>query len=76
MLGRTGSEGVREGFREQSWKGCCVHVHVEKGCCGLRFDTPNLNHGFVLIILSGLLRIWGLRSEICRLVPLQYVHYY
>ena len=22
MLGRTGSEGVREGFREQSWKGC------------------------------------------------------
>ncbi len=21
VLGRTGSEGVREGFREQSWKG-------------------------------------------------------
>ena len=31
--------------------------------------------GFVLIILSGLLRIWGLRSEICRLVPLDYVDY-
>jgi hypothetical protein len=31
--------------------------------------------GFVLIILSGLLRILGLRSEICRLVPLHYVHY-
>ena len=31
--------------------------------------------GFVLIILSGLLRIWGLRYEICRLVPLHYVHY-
>ena len=30
MLGRTGSEGVREGFREQSWK----------GCCGLRFENP------------------------------------
>ena len=22
VLGRTGSEGVREGFREQSWTGC------------------------------------------------------
>ena len=22
VLGRTGSEGVREGFRDQSWKGC------------------------------------------------------
>ena len=31
--------------------------------------------GFVLIILSGLLRIRGLRSEICRLVPLDYVDY-
>ncbi len=31
--------------------------------------------GFVLIILSGLLRIWGLSSEICRLEPLHYVHY-
>ena len=31
--------------------------------------------GFILIILSGLLRIWGLRYEICRLVPLHYVHY-
>ena len=31
--------------------------------------------GFVLIIQSGFLRLWGLRSEICRLVPLHYVHY-
>ena len=31
--------------------------------------------GFILIILSGLLRNWGLRYEICRLVPLHYVHY-
>ena len=31
--------------------------------------------GNVLIILRGLLRIWGLRSEICRLVPLDYVDY-
>ena len=29
VLSRTGSEGVRGGFREQSWK----------GCCGLRFDN-------------------------------------
>ena len=33
MLGRTGSEGVREGFREQSWKVCLRSV------CGLRFDN-------------------------------------
>jgi len=30
VLGRTGSEGVREGFREQSWKG---------RVCGLHFDN-------------------------------------
>ncbi len=51
VLGRTGSEGVREGFREQSWKGCLLAVCGP--CCA---DT-------------GLLRIWGLHSEICRLVP-------
>ena len=57
LLGRIISEGVREGFREKSWKGC------------LRASM------FVSIILRGLLRIWGLRSEICRLVPLHLVHY-
>ena len=78
MLGRIGSEGVREGFREQSGVTCravCERVS--------RIDTqgtdqplPGLFAGFVLIILSGFLRIWGQRtSEICRLVPLHNVHY-
>jgi hypothetical protein len=31
--------------------------------------------GFIFMILCGVLQIWGLRSEICRLVLLDYVDY-
>ena len=61
MLGRTGSEGVREGFREQSWKVCSQSV------CGLRFD----NSERIIADLGPTFRDLSIGT----LLPLHYVHY-
>ena len=55
-----------------------VCMESRDGCGYLRylvFVKMETLERIVLIILSGKLQIWGLRSEICRLVPLDYVDY-